>query len=68
MPKSEDCFQFFLNDSLKSENTNTCCWRAIFIDTFVKAAKEAGIVIVFLNKEHFEDLDSVKELLNSLKK
>ena len=43
MPKSEDCFQFFLNDSLKSENTNTCCWRAIFIDTFVKAAKEAGI-------------------------
>ena len=23
MPKSEDCFQFFLNDSLKSENTNT---------------------------------------------
>ena len=33
MPKSEDCFQFFLNDSLKSENTNTCCWRAIFIDT-----------------------------------
>ena len=39
MPKSEDCFQFFLNDSLKSENTNTCCWRAIFIDTFVKAAK-----------------------------
>ena len=46
MPKSEDCFQFFLNDSLKSENTNTCCWRAIFIDTFVKAAKEAGIVII----------------------
>ena len=31
-------------------------------------AKEAGIIIVFLNKEHFEDLDSIKGLLDSLKK
>lgn len=30
-------------------------------------AKEADVVIVFLNKEHFEDLDSIKGLLDSLK-
>lgn len=34
----------------------------------MRRAKEAGIVIVFLNKEHFEDLDSIKGLLDSLKK
>ena len=33
----------------------------------MRRAKEADIVIVFLNKEHFEDLDSVKGLLDSLK-
>lgn len=31
-------------------------------------AKETGITIIFLNKEHFKDLDSIKELLNGLKK
>lgn len=31
-------------------------------------AKEADIVIVFLNKEHFEDLDGIKGLLDSLKR
>ena len=34
----------------------------------MKRAKEAGVIIIFLNKEHFEDLDSVKGLLDSLKK
>lgn len=34
----------------------------------MRRAKEAGIVIVFLNKEHFEDLDSIKGLLDSLKR
>ena len=34
----------------------------------MRRAKEADIVIVFLNKEHFEDLDSVKGLLDSLKR
>lgn len=34
----------------------------------MRRAKEAGIIIVFLNKEHFEDLDSIKGLLDSLKK
>lgn len=34
----------------------------------MRRAKEADIVIVFLNKEHFEDLDSIKGLLDSLKK
>ena len=33
----------------------------------MRRAKEADIVIVFLNKEHFEDLDSIKGLLDSLK-
>ena len=60
MPKSEDCFQFFLNDSLKSENTNTCCWRAIFIDTFVKAAKEAGMVIIGIENSRNKKLSFIK--------
>lgn len=34
----------------------------------MRRAKEADIVIVFLNKEHFEDLDSIKGLLDSLKR
>lgn len=34
----------------------------------MRRAKDAGIIIVFLNKEHFEDLDSIKGLLDSLKK
>ena len=34
----------------------------------MRRAKEAGIVIVFLNKEHFEDLDSIKGFLDSLKR
>lgn len=33
----------------------------------MRRAKEADIVIVFLNKEHFEDLNSIKGLLDSLK-
>lgn len=33
----------------------------------IRRAKEADIVIVFLNKEHFEDLDGIKGLLDSLK-
>ena len=45
-------------------------WVKYEEDTKLKMcrAKEAGIVIVFLNKEHFEDLDSIKELLDSLKR
>ena len=31
-------------------------------------AKEIGLNIVFLNREHFKDLDSIKSLLDSLKK
>lgn len=34
----------------------------------MRRAKEADIVIVFLNKEHFEDLDDIKGLLDSLKR
>lgn len=34
----------------------------------MRRAKEAGVVVIFLNKEHFEDLDSIKSLLDSLKK
>ena len=34
----------------------------------MRRAKEADIIIVFLNKEHFEDLDSIKGLLDSLKR
>ena len=34
----------------------------------MRRAKEADIVIVFLNKEHFEDLDGIKGLLDGLKK
>ena len=34
----------------------------------MRRAKEADIVIVFLNKEHLEDLDSIKGLLDSLKR
>lgn len=33
----------------------------------MRRAKEVGIVIVFLNEEHFEDLDSIKGLLDSLR-
>lgn len=33
----------------------------------MRRAKEADIVIVFLNKEHFEDLDGIKGLLDGLK-
>lgn len=33
----------------------------------IKRAREYGITIVFLNKEHFEDLDKIKPLLDSLK-
>lgn len=33
----------------------------------MRRAKEADVVIVFLNKEHFEDLDGIKGLLDSLK-
>ena len=34
----------------------------------MRRAEEADIVIVFLNKEHFEDLDVIKGLLDSLKR
>ena len=34
----------------------------------MRRAKEAGITVVFLNKERFEDLDSVKGILDSLKR
>lgn len=34
----------------------------------MRRAKEAGITVIFLNKEHFENLDSIKELLDSLKR
>ena len=34
----------------------------------MRRAKEADIVIVFLNKEHFEDLDGIKGLLDGLKR
>lgn len=34
----------------------------------IRKAKEADIVIVFLNEEHFENLDSIKGLLDSLKR
>lgn len=34
----------------------------------MRRAKEADIAIVFLNKEHFEDLDGIKGLLDSLKR
>lgn len=34
----------------------------------MRRAKEADVVIVFLNKEHFEDLDGIKGLLDSLKR
>ena len=37
------------------------------INLKMRRAKEAGIVIIFLNEEHFEDLDSIKGLLDSLK-
>ena len=33
----------------------------------IKRAKEAGVTIIFLNKEHFENLDELKKLLNDLK-
>lgn len=33
-----------------------------------KRAKEAGVTIIFLDKTHFENLDEIKDLLNSLKK
>lgn len=32
----------------------------------MRRAREAGIVIIFLNKEHFENLDIIKGLLDSL--
>lgn len=34
----------------------------------VKRAKEAGIVIIFLDEEHFKDLEGIKQLLDSLKR
>ena len=34
----------------------------------MKRAKEVGLVIIFLNKEHFDNLDEIKGLLDSLKK
>lgn len=34
----------------------------------MRRAKESKLIIVFLNKEHFEDLDSIKGLLDSLKR
>lgn len=34
----------------------------------VQRAKKAGVVIIFLDDEHFKDLDGVKALLDSLKK
>ena len=34
----------------------------------MKRAKEADLIIIFLNKEHFENLDEIKGLLDSLKK
>lgn len=33
----------------------------------LERAEKAGLQIIFLNKEHFEDLDSIKGLLDSLK-
>lgn len=33
----------------------------------IRRAKEAGLIMIFLNKEHFENLDSIKGLLDSLK-
>ena len=30
-------------------------------------ANEKGLIVLFLKEEHFEDLDSIKELLDSLK-
>lgn len=36
-------------------------------NTKMRKAKENDIVIIFLNEEHFENLDEIKELLNSLK-
>lgn len=34
----------------------------------MRRAKANGIIIVFLNEEHFENLDCIKGLLDSLKK
>lgn len=36
-------------------------------NTKMRKAKENGIVIIFLNEEHFKNLDEIKELLDSLK-
>lgn len=33
----------------------------------MRKAKEAGMIVVFLSKEHFENLDDIKGLLDSLK-
>ena len=33
----------------------------------MRTAKEVGIIVVFLSKEHFENLDEIKGLLDSLK-
>lgn len=37
-------------------------------ELIMRRAEEAGVVVIFLNKEHFEDLDSIKGLLDSLKR
>lgn len=37
------------------------------IDRRIRKAKENGYTIVFLKEEHFEDLDTIKELLESAK-
>lgn len=34
----------------------------------VQRAKKAGIVIIFLDEEHFKDLEGIKKLLDSLKR
>ena len=34
----------------------------------IDRAKKIGMAIIFLNKEHFEDLDKIKPLIESLKK
>lgn len=34
----------------------------------VQRAKNAGIIIIFLDEEHFKDLDGIKKLLESMKK
>ena len=33
----------------------------------IKKAKEKGLIVLFLKEEYFEDLDCIKDLLDSLK-